>query len=79
MKLPQQQHLQTTTTTTTTAQRAQRLTRAGTQLLLNQPFFGTLGLRLKLMPGSLPTMATDGCRIVYNPTFVGQLKSAELL
>jgi len=65
-------------TTTTTAQRAQRLTRARTQLLLNQPFFGTLGLRLKLMPGSLPTMATDGCRIVYNPTFVDQLKSAEL-
>jgi len=30
------------------------------------------------MPGSLPTMATDGCRIVYNPTFVDQLKSAEL-
>ena len=65
---PQQQ--QTTTT--------QRLTRARTQLLLNQPFFGTLGLRLKLVPGSLPTMATDGCRIVYSPAFVDELKPAEL-
>ena len=27
----------------------QKLTRARTQLLLNQPFFGTLCLRLKLM------------------------------
>ena len=48
------------------------------QLLLNQPFFGTLGLRLKLVPGSLPTMATDGSRIVYNSAFVGELKPAEL-
>jgi predicted metal-dependent peptidase len=66
---PQRQQ-QTTTT--------QRLTRARTQLLLNQPFFGTLGLRLKLVPGSLPTMATDGCRIVYSPAFVDELKPAEL-
>ena len=25
------------------------------------------------MPGSLPTMATDGSRIVYNSAFVGEL------
>jgi predicted metal-dependent peptidase len=43
-----------------------------------QPFFGTLCLRLKLIPGALPTMATDGTRIVYNPAFVDQLKPAEL-
>jgi predicted metal-dependent peptidase len=43
-----------------------------------QPFFGTLSLRLKLIPGSLPTMATDGSRIVYNPAFVDELKPAEL-
>ena len=55
------------------------LCRARTQLLLNQPFFGTLCLRLKLlaMPG-LPTMATDGRRLVYNPAFVAQLTPAEL-
>jgi predicted metal-dependent peptidase len=46
--------------------------------LLKQAFFGTLALRLKLVPGSLPTMATDGSRIVYNPGFVDQLKPAEL-
>ena len=57
---------------------AQKLTRARVQLLLTQPFFGTLCLRLKLVPGDLPTMATDGSRIVYNPAFVDELKPAEL-
>ena len=57
---------------------AQKLTRARVQILLTQPFFGTLCLRLKTVPGNLPTMATDGSRIVYNPAFVGQLKPAEL-
>lgn len=60
------------------ANRADKLTRARTRLVLDQPFFGTLSLRLKLMLGSLPTMATDGARIVYNPTFVDGLKPAEL-
>ena len=55
-----------------------KLSRARTQLLLNQPFFGTLCLRLKLEAGSLPTMATDGRRIVYNAEFVEELKPAEL-
>ena len=57
---------------------AQKLTRARVQLVLEQAFFGTLALRLKLVPGCLPTMATDGSRTVYNPTFVAQLKPAEL-
>jgi predicted metal-dependent peptidase len=57
---------------------AQKLTRARVQLLLLQPFFGTLCLRLKLIPGDLPTMATDGSKIVYNPAFVDRLKPAEL-
>ncbi len=56
----------------------QKLIRARTQLLLNHPFFGTLSVRLKLMPGMLPTMATDGRRIVYNPQYVEELKPAEL-
>jgi predicted metal-dependent peptidase len=55
-----------------------KLTRARTQLLLNQPFFGTLCLRLKLVPGELPTMATDGRRIVYDPAFVDELTPTEL-
>ncbi len=57
---------------------AQKLTRGRVQLILKQPFFGTLSLRLKLIPGTLPTMATDGSRIVYNPAFVDELKPAEL-
>jgi predicted metal-dependent peptidase len=56
----------------------ERLTRARTRLVLDQPFFGTLSLRLNLVPGLLSTMATDGSRIVYNPGFVDQLKPAEL-
>jgi predicted metal-dependent peptidase len=56
----------------------EKLTRARTRLVLDQPFFGTLSLRLKLLPGSSPTMATDGSRIVYNPAFVDRLKQAEL-
>ena len=55
-----------------------KITRARTQLLLNQPFFGTLCLRLKLAPDAVPTMATDGRRIVYDPAFVESLKPAEL-
>ena len=55
-----------------------KLTRARTQLLLNQPFFGTLCLRLKLIAGAVPTMATDGTRIVYDRAFVESLKPAEL-
>jgi predicted metal-dependent peptidase len=57
---------------------AQKLTASRVRLLLRQPFFGTLALRLKLVAGSVPTMATDGSRIVYNPAFVDQLKPAEL-
>jgi predicted metal-dependent peptidase len=57
---------------------AQKLTRSRVQLILKQPFFGTLSLRLKLIPGNSPTMATDGSRIVYNPAFVDELKPAEL-
>jgi predicted metal-dependent peptidase len=55
-----------------------KLTRARTQLLLNQPFFGTLCLRLKLVAGNVPTMATDGRRIVFNPDFVVSLQPEEL-
>jgi predicted metal-dependent peptidase len=57
---------------------AQKLIRCRTRLLLGQPFFGTLSLRLKLVPGNSPTMATDGARIVYNPAFVDHLSPAEL-
>jgi predicted metal-dependent peptidase len=56
----------------------QKLTKARTQLLLDQPFFGTLCVRLKPVPGPVPTMATNGRLIVYNPRFVETLTAAEL-
>lgn len=55
-----------------------KLVRARVQLLLNQPFFGSLCLRLKLLPGAVPTMATDGRQILYDPGFVDALRPAEL-
>lgn len=55
-----------------------RLLRARSQMLLMQPFFGSLCLRMKLSPGPVPTMATDGKRILYNPGFVDSLTPAEI-
>ncbi len=55
-----------------------KLTRARTQLLLCQPFFGALCLRLKLVPAPVRTLATDGKTIFYNPAFVDSLSPAEL-
>src|SRR5579885_32772 len=58
---------------------ADKLIRARTQLLLNQPFFGTLCVRLKLVPdAAFPTMAPTGQCVVYNPEFVEKLTAAEL-
>ena len=57
----------------------EKLSRARTQLLLSQPFFETLCLRLKLVPmPSFPTMATDGRRLAYNPAFIEKHTPAEL-
>jgi predicted metal-dependent peptidase len=55
-----------------------KLMHARVQLLISQPFFGSLCLRLKLVPGSNPTMATDGRHIFYNPTFVDALEPSEV-
>jgi predicted metal-dependent peptidase len=55
-----------------------KLQRARVRLLLSQPFFGSLCLRLKLASGEVPTMATDGQRILYDPGFVRRLTSEEL-
>jgi predicted metal-dependent peptidase len=57
---------------------AEKLLKSRVRLILAHPFFGTLSLRLKLVQGNLPTMATDGRRIIYNPAFVDDLNPAEL-
>ena len=55
-----------------------KLLRARSQMLLMQPFFGSLCLRMKLSSGPVSTMATDGKRILYNPNFVDLLTPAEI-
>ena len=53
---------------------------ARSTLLLDQPFFGVLSLRLELeeMP-FIPTCAVDGKKFYFNPTFVESLKDSELI
>lgn len=48
--------------------------KARAQLLMDQPFFGTLALRLKLIAtDETKTAATDGKRLIYNPEFISKL------
>lgn len=52
------------------------LTRARTALLIDQPFFGTLAMRLELVENSkIKTLDVDGKTMRYNPTFVLQQPS----
>ncbi len=55
-----------------------KLTKARVQLLLQQPFFASLCLRLKLIPAPIPTMATNGKAIYYSPAFVESLTPEEV-
>ena len=58
---------------------AERIRKARTALLLDHPFFGSLLFRLKgREQRSIPTMATDGVSLYYNPEFVDTLNSATL-
>jgi predicted metal-dependent peptidase len=57
-----------------------RIQRARTTLLLDHPFFGTLLFRLKgRETHSVETMATDGVSLFYNPVFVDELTTPELV
>src|SRR5215468_10924883 len=55
-----------------------KLLRARVQLLFKQPFFATLCLRLKLIPASVPTMATNGKVIYYHSAFVESITQEQL-
>lgn len=56
-----------------------KIKRARTLLLLDQPFFGTLALRLPLVEdASKQTMCTDGKVIKYNPEFADGLTEEEI-
>lgn len=52
---------------------AEKLTIARSRLLLDHPFFGSLSLKLTLIEDpSIPTLATNGVYIKYNPTFIDE-------
>src|SRR5580704_4971829 len=56
-----------------------RIQKARTSLILDHPFFGSLLFRLKGRERrSIPTMATDGVSLFYNPEFVETLNAATL-
>jgi predicted metal-dependent peptidase len=56
-----------------------RIQKARTSLILDHPFFGSLLFRLKGREcRSIPTMATDGVSLFYNPDFVETLNAATL-
>jgi predicted metal-dependent peptidase len=55
-----------------------RKARAG--LVLDQPFFGSLALRMEIKDAGnqIPTIGTDGVMMVYNPEFIKSLTALEL-
>lgn len=59
----------------------ERLIRARVQMLMNQPFFGALAMRLNYVDASkwCPTAATDGRYFYYNRDFVSALSERELI
>lgn len=57
-----------------------RITKARVALVTSQPFFGVLALQMgAIEERSIPTMATDGVRLLYNPDFVMKLTEEELV
>jgi predicted metal-dependent peptidase len=60
-------------------EQSHRIAKARTNLVLKQTFFGYLALRLHTKPSwGLPTLATDGKNIFWNPYYVSQLTDSKL-
>jgi len=59
----------------------EKLVRARVAMLLHNPFFGNLAVRLKLkdMTDSMPTAGTDGRYFYYNRDFINKLNPKELI
>lgn len=58
---------------------AARMTAGRTRLLLDFPWFGSLAMRLKVEEDEkIPTFATDGTVLKYNPKFLEKLNDGEL-
>lgn len=59
-------------------QAAQKMSRARAELILSQPFFGALALKLKLeQRQDVETLCVDGVTLSYNPDFIVGLSHAE--
>ena len=57
----------------------QKFQRARVQMILDQPFFGALLLGLRTSKDkNIPTMGTDGERLVWSPDFVDKLDEKEV-
>lgn len=55
------------------------LTRARGRLFIYYPFFGSILMKLHLVEADwIPTMATDGVKIFYNPAFVKKLTQEQV-
>ena len=59
-----------------------KITKARSQLIMDDPFFGNIAMHLDIMPdiwGILPcrTMATDGERLIYDVNFIDTLDVQE--
>lgn len=59
---------------------AQKVTAARTALVLDQPFWGVLALRLEpVATDTVPMGATDGTHLFYNPEYVEKIPHDELV
>lgn len=59
-----------------------KITKARGTLISQQPFFGTLALRLKIVPiehPDVPVMATDGKSLFYNPAAVKAMPQQQVM
>lgn len=66
-------------------QRRQRIVQARVKLILDHPFFGVLASRFILVEDThgtmlpIPTMGTDGRRLIFSPEFLDSVTQAELI
>ncbi len=62
-----------------TATLTRRLAKAKTSLILEHPFVGTIALNMPfILDESVPTAATNGKRVVFNPNFIAPLDDEQL-
>jgi predicted metal-dependent peptidase len=68
-----------TTVTVDTKKMQTKLAKAKTALILEHPFVGTVALGMPfILSEDIPTAATNGKRVMFNPTFVDELTDEEV-